>query len=201
MEVRRKPTRGGQLFVGIADREAPLIILDDLGQRVARRDPCAKAGAIHREDIALRLALDHPLRKGQPNAAALAEAGHDSAGGPIVAHPGTGPTRGLPSGAKVKGPWITDLITGRFKCRESACTQRRCCLRSCQSHRPKAHGRSPRACHRRPTDGRAVHKIRCKGRGLLGAGSSRPRDPSHGDALPPASIIAQSERTSSVTIY
>ena len=111
--------RGGQLFIGIADREPPLIILNDLGHRVSRRDPCAKAGAIHCEDIALRLALYHPLRKGQPNAAALAEAGHNSAGGPIVAHPGHRPHEGIAVGRKGERAVDHRFNTGRFKCRET----------------------------------------------------------------------------------
>ena len=106
---------GGQLFIGVADRETPLIILNDLWHRIARRYPCAKAGAIHGEDIALRLAFHHPLRQRQANAAALAEARHDSTGGPIIAHPGHWPHQRVAVGGEGEGAVDHGFHPGFFK--------------------------------------------------------------------------------------
>ena len=82
---RAEGPRGGQFLVRVGHGKAVLVVLHHLGQRVARRDPAPEARHVHREDIALRFALDHPLRQRQPDAAALAEPRHDPAGRPVVA--------------------------------------------------------------------------------------------------------------------
>ncbi len=45
------------------------------------------AGDVHPIDILDGLAIDHPLRQRQPDAAALAEASHHAAGDPVVPEP------------------------------------------------------------------------------------------------------------------
>ncbi len=79
----RRP-RGRQFLVGEADREAPRIVLAHLGVGVAQRRPFAPAGDVHAPDVEAGIAVDHPVGQRQPDAAALAEAGHDAAGDPEI---------------------------------------------------------------------------------------------------------------------
>ena len=77
-------SRGWQFLVGEADREAARIVLPHLGVGVAQRGPFAPAGDIHAPHVEARIAVDHPVGQRQPDAAALAEAGHDAAGDPEI---------------------------------------------------------------------------------------------------------------------
>jgi hypothetical protein len=62
---------GWQFLVGEADREAAGIVLAHLGVGVAQRRPFAEAGYIHAPDVEARIAVHHPVRQRQANAAAL----------------------------------------------------------------------------------------------------------------------------------
>ncbi len=95
---------GGQLFVRVGDGEAFLIVFNDFGPCVARGDPVAKAGAVHRECVALALAFDHPLGQHQANAAALGKSCHDGTGGPVVAHAGHRADQRVAVRGKGEGP-------------------------------------------------------------------------------------------------
>ena len=76
--------RGVQLFVRKTDAEAARIILAHLGVGIFRRGPVAVAGNVHGPDVGARVALGHPVGERKAHAAALAEAGHDAAGHPVV---------------------------------------------------------------------------------------------------------------------
>jgi hypothetical protein len=73
-----------QLLVREGDAEAPAVVLAHLGVGVARRGPGAVAGDVHGPDVEAGIALGHPVGERQAHAAALAEAGHDGAGAPVV---------------------------------------------------------------------------------------------------------------------
>ena len=73
------------LFVRVADREAHLVVFDDLRDGVAGRGPGAKARDVKAARVAFDLAVDHPLCQGKAHAAALREARHHGAGRPVVA--------------------------------------------------------------------------------------------------------------------
>ncbi len=75
-----------QLLIRIADGEAAGIVFAHLGIGVAERREVAVARNIHGEDVETGIAMDHPVGERQPDAAALAEAGHDRAGRPEIRH-------------------------------------------------------------------------------------------------------------------
>src|SRR5690554_2282209 len=95
---------GGQLFVGIGHDEAARVELPGrLADVLAVGGEIAIAGDVHAEDVALGLAVDHPLGQGLADAAALQEAGHDAAGQPVVGHPAHRPDQGVAIGRKGEG--------------------------------------------------------------------------------------------------
>ncbi len=114
---RSRPVRsgGGALFVGVADGEAFLIEFNDFRDGVARGDPLAVAGDVEAGHVALCLAFDHPLRKGQADAAALGEAGHDGAGGPEVAQARDGADEGVAVGGEGEGAVDDALDAGALE--------------------------------------------------------------------------------------
>ena len=71
--------RRGQLLVREADAEAPRIVLAHLRVRVRHRRPVAEARDVHRPDVEAGIAVDHPVRQREADAAALAESGHHAA--------------------------------------------------------------------------------------------------------------------------
>ena len=78
---------GRQLLVGVADGEAALVVLAHLDPGVGAGAPVAEARHVHREHVAGGLALHHPLREREADAAALAEARHHRAGAPVAGQP------------------------------------------------------------------------------------------------------------------
>ena len=107
-----------QLFVGVRHGKPFLIVLDDLGQGVSGRDPGAKAGHIHRHRVAFGFAFDHPLRQHKANAATLAEAGHDAASRPVIAHSGDRADQRIAIGGKGKGAVDHVLDAGALQIRK-----------------------------------------------------------------------------------
>ena len=83
---RRRPERapGRQLLAGEADAEFPGVVLAHLGVRIGHGGPVAVAGDVHAPDVGAGIALDHPVRQRQADAAALGQAGHHAAGDPVV---------------------------------------------------------------------------------------------------------------------
>ena len=79
--------RGRQFFVRKADGEAARIILAHFFVRVRPCRPFAVARHVHAPDIEAGIAVDHPLREGEADTAALAESRHDSAGDPEIPEP------------------------------------------------------------------------------------------------------------------
>ncbi len=75
---------GGQLLVRVGEPEAPRVVLGNLDRGVFRRRERPEARDVHREDVLARIALGHPAREHEPDAAALAEAGHHGAGDPEI---------------------------------------------------------------------------------------------------------------------
>jgi hypothetical protein len=113
---------GGQFLVGEADAEAAGIVLAHLGVGVAQRRPVAVAGDIHAPDVVARIAVHHPVGSVRPTPPPWLKPGHDGAGGPVVLQARTGPTSGLPSGAKVNGPLMICLMpafSSAGKCSEA----------------------------------------------------------------------------------
>ena len=92
----------GQFLVRVGYRESLLIVFDHFGQRVAGCDPVAKPCHIHRHNVPLWLAFDHPLRQHQSDATALGKACHNTTCGPIVAHAGHGTNQRIAIGCKSK---------------------------------------------------------------------------------------------------
>ncbi len=109
----------GEFFVGIGDGESLLIVLDHFRQRVARRDPVAETGDIHRGHVPFAFALGHPLREHQPDAAALAEAGHDAAGRPVIPQARNRSDKGVAIGGKCKRTMDHGFHPRRLQHRES----------------------------------------------------------------------------------
>ena len=87
--------RGVPKLVGEIQPEAVGVEVAALVQHIGRRGVGAKARHIHGEDLGLGLALDHPLRQRQTDAAALRKARHDAAGRPVVRHARHGPDQGI----------------------------------------------------------------------------------------------------------
>jgi hypothetical protein len=111
---------GGQFLVGEADREAAGIVLAHLGVGVAQRRPFAEAGYIHAPDVSAGIAVHHPVRQRQANAAALAEPGHDGAGGPVVGQAPDRPDQRVAVRREGEGA-VDDLLdAGVFHRREMA---------------------------------------------------------------------------------
>ena len=83
---RRGPERASrrQLLAGEADAESPRVVLAHLGVRIGHGGPVAVAGDVHAPDVGAGIALDHPVRQRQADAAALGQAGHHAAGDPVV---------------------------------------------------------------------------------------------------------------------
>ena len=85
---RRRVQRASrrQLLVGERDAEPPRVVLADLGIGVRERRPVAVAGDVHRPDVVVRVAVDHPVGERQADTAALREPGHHRARDPHAAH-------------------------------------------------------------------------------------------------------------------
>ena len=112
--------RGGQFFVGIADRKAFLIVFNDFGQGIARIDPVLpKAGHVHRRGVAFGFAFDHPLRQHKAHAAPLAKTRHHTAGRPIVFHTRNRADKRVAIRGKGKGSVDHRFDTCRFQDREA----------------------------------------------------------------------------------
>src|SRR5689334_175699 len=79
-------TRGGQLLVWVREPEAARVILRHFRSRVLRGGEGAEASHIHGENVLSWVLLGHPAREHEPYAAPLAEARHDRARHPVVAH-------------------------------------------------------------------------------------------------------------------
>ena len=75
---------GWQFFIREADAEAAGIILAHFLVRVRTRCPFAIARDIHTPDVKARIAIHHPLRERETDAAALAEARHHGACDPVI---------------------------------------------------------------------------------------------------------------------
>ncbi len=85
IEGRGAERAGGREFlVGEGDAEAAAVVFADLGVGPGERGPVAVAGDIHGPDVEAGIAVGHPAGQRQADAAALAEAGHDAAGDPVV---------------------------------------------------------------------------------------------------------------------
>ena len=78
--------RGRQFFVREADAEAARVVFAHLHVGVGAVRPATVAGHVHGPHVGTRVAFGHPVGKREAHTTALAEASHDAASHPIVAH-------------------------------------------------------------------------------------------------------------------
>ena len=100
--VQRPPR--GQLLVGERDAEAPAVVLPHLGVGVGEVGPVAEPGDVHSPDVELGVARCHPVGQGEPDAAALGQAGHHRARDPAVADPPDRPDERVAVGRERERP-------------------------------------------------------------------------------------------------
>ena len=110
---RMERTTSGQFLVGVTNGKAALIVLARLVACQGRRHVTAEAGHIHGEDIACRLALDHPFGQCQPDTAALAEPGHHGTADPEPLQAGHTPDQGIAVARKGEGA-VDDGLDARL---------------------------------------------------------------------------------------
>jgi len=110
--------RGRQFLVGEADREAPGIVLADLGVGIGGRRPGAVAGDIHGVDVESGVAIDDPVGEREADAAALAEARHDSAGAPEARQAAHRPDERIAVRREAEGTVDDPLDAGLLESRE-----------------------------------------------------------------------------------
>ena len=97
---RVQRARRRQLLVRERDAEPARVVLADLGVGVGERRPVAVAGDVHRPDVVVRVAVDHPVGERQTDAAALRQAGHHRARHPHPAHAADRPDERVAVGAE-----------------------------------------------------------------------------------------------------
>ena len=94
-------------FVREPDAEAPPVVLAHLGRGVRAGGPVAEPGDVHGPHVESWIAAGHPVGEREAHAAALDRPAITAHADQNPGKPRIGPTRGFPSGAKVKGPLTT----------------------------------------------------------------------------------------------